>query len=155
MKPSRVRIERFIAEMEARLAPPTDHRRWLRLLDPECGESDDAAITAHLAVHPEDGERLFWMQWVRTGVPRARDPVGERRSPDYQSVASEAAPEKPAAPPATVNNVTVEKPAASPAPEIQKEPGWDPGLDGSEPESNEVVAGFGRRLYYGPSGYWP
>jgi hypothetical protein len=154
MKPSRVRIERFLEHMEARLAPPIDHRRWTRLLDPECGESDETAIAAHLIRHPEDAERLHWLQWVRTGVPRARDPVGEC-SADYQSVAAEAAPAPPAAPPAAATNVAVEKPAASPSPELQKEPGWDPGLDGSEPESNEVVAGFGRRLYYGPSGFWP
>jgi hypothetical protein len=153
MKPSLARIERFVETMEASLAPPTDHRRWLRLLDPEYGETDEAAIAAHLIKHPEDGERLDWLQWVRTCVPRSRDPVGER-SADYQ-LPTEAAPEKPAAPPATVNNVTVEKPAASPAPEIQKEPGWDPALDGPAPESNEVVAGFNRRLYYGPSGFWP
>ena len=139
MKPSRVRIERFLEHMEARLAPPIDHRRWTRLLDPEYGETDDAAIAAHIARHPEDAERLDWMRWVRTGVPRP-DPVGERS--DYQSVAAEAAPEKPAAPPATAPSDAVEKrPTASPAPELKK-----PEL---KPEPEPIVPwGFGRRKMY-------
>jgi hypothetical protein len=136
MKPSLARIERFVSEMEASLEPPTDHRRWIRLLDPEYGETDEAAIAAHLAAHPEDGERLHWLQWIRTGVPRARDPVGER-SADYR-LPTEAAPEKHATVPGAET-----KPAASPAPEVKK----------PEPESNEVVAGFNRRLHYGPSGF--
>jgi hypothetical protein len=104
------RIRSFIEKMEASLAPPTDHRRWIRLLDLEYGETDEAAIAAHLIRHPEDGPRLDWLQWVRTCVPRSRDPVGERSS-DYQ-LPTEAAPEKPAAPPAAVANATTEKPAA-------------------------------------------
>jgi hypothetical protein len=142
MKPSLARIERFVSEMEASLEPPTDHRRWIRLLDPEYGETDEAAIAAHIAAHPQDSERLHWLQWIRTGVPRARDPVGERsRSADYQ-LPTEAAPELPATVP-----VAETKPAASPAPEPMK-----PEM---ETESNEVVPGFGRRLHYGPSGFWP
>jgi hypothetical protein len=122
------RIRSFVEKMEASLAPPTDHRRWIRLLDPEYGETDEAAIAAHLIRHPEDGPRLDWLQWVRTCVPRARDPVGER-SADYQ-LPTEATPEKPAAMPAAVP-VAETKPAASPA---------------AEPEPI-VPWGFGRKVY--------
>jgi hypothetical protein len=135
------RIRGFIEKMEASLASPTDHRRWIRLLDPEYGETDEAAIAAHLIKHPEDGERLHWLQWIRTGVPRAREPVGER-SVDYQLPAPEIT--------ATVP-VAETKPAASPHGGATK-----PAPKSEESESEgEIVKGFGRRLFYGPSSFWP
>jgi hypothetical protein len=132
MKPTFGRIERFIEQAEAALNPPTDHRRWIRLLDPEDGETDEAAIAAHLAAHPEDGERLHWLQWIRTGVPRVRDPVAERSS-DYQ-LPTEASPEI----------VAETKPVASPTPEPKKpEIKAEPELE-LEPI---VPWGFGRKVY--------
>jgi hypothetical protein len=153
------RIRSFVEKMEQSLAPAPDRTRWIRLMaDVAHGETDESAIAAHIAAHPEDAERINWVSWIiYTGVSRAQgsvilgdrppaaDPIAER-SPDYQSVAAEAAPEKPAAPPATVPNGTVEKPAASPAPEPKK-----PGPE----NENEIVAGFNRRLYYPPTGFYP
>jgi hypothetical protein len=135
------KIERFVSEMEARLAPAPDRTRFLRLmtnLGP--GETAESAIAKHLAEHPEDRERAHWLAWIWTGVSRAGDrphdnSIAEQNCHHAVTV-SEAAPELPATVP-----VAETKPAASPAP---KKP---------EPESNEVVPGFGRRLHYGPSGF--
>jgi hypothetical protein len=140
MKPSRARIERFVSEMEARLAPAPDRTRFLRLMaDPGPGETPESAISKHLEEHPEDRERADWLAWLWTRVPRYDKPNG-----DSPVVTGPNGPvEKPAAPPAAATNVAPEKPAASPAPEPKK-PELRPDL---EPEPI-VPWGFGRRKTY-------
>jgi hypothetical protein len=151
------RIRNFIEREEARLAiASVDRTRWIRLMaDVAHGDTEEAALEAHVRAHPEDAERVNWVSWIiYSGVARPggsvilgdRDPVQgpiAERPADYQSVAAEAAPDELAA----AVPVAETKPTASPATEPKKSE--------TEPESNEVVAGFNRRLYYGPSGYWP
>jgi hypothetical protein len=140
------KIERFVSEMEARLAPAPDRTRFLRLmtnLGP--GETADSAIAKHLAEHPEDRERAHWLAWIWTGVSRAGgdrphdNPIAEQNC-HGAVIVTEAAPELPA-------TVAETKPAAAP-------PAAEPKAESEEPEP-EVVPGFGRRLHYPPSGFWP
>jgi hypothetical protein len=153
MKPSRVRIERFLEHMEARLAPPPDRTRFLRLMaDPGPGETAESAISKYLEEHPEDRERADWLAWLWTGVPRFDKPNGDSsvENDRYRSEAAPektavTAPEKTAAPPAAVANARDASLAAAPAPEPKKP-------NPVEPEPEPITPwGFGPRRMYDPT----
>src|SRR5436190_18754480 len=66
MKPSALRIERLLAKVEARLAPPP--RKWLRVIihdgDDEA-EAMEQALAEHIATHPEDaGRTVDDFDWI-------------------------------------------------------------------------------------------
>jgi hypothetical protein len=68
MKPSALRIERLLAEVEAELVPPP--RRWLRVIidgDDEVAEAKkkEEALAEHVARHPEDvGLTVGDFNWI-------------------------------------------------------------------------------------------
>lgn len=148
---SLAKIERFVEQAEAKLAPP-DRTKWLRLIvNPGDGETPESAIAAHLARHPEDAECIEWVRWIfRTGVPRRggsvilaeapalADPIGERTPADYQfannAPALGAAPNEPVRVPLA--------PVVNQAPDAKPEP---------QPEPPPITPwGFGPRRAYDP-----
>jgi hypothetical protein len=147
------KIRNFIEREEERLAiASVDRTRWIRLMaDVARGDTEEAALEAHVRAHPEDAERINWVQWiVYSGVARAHGSVilGDRPpTADPAGVANQAA-EKPGAPPATSSHDEVEKPTASPGPRhVADEPKPKP-----EPDLVETITpwGFGPRRAWNP-----
>jgi hypothetical protein len=76
MKPSAIKIERFIEREEARLGihkvvPP----RWVRVLvddQTKPGETTQSAIDRHLREHPEDAGCNWIADVILTPEPRTR-----------------------------------------------------------------------------------
>jgi hypothetical protein len=142
MKPSASRIERRLAEIEAKLVPP--ERKWLHAIihegDAEA-EAQEKALAEHIAAHPEHGgltvRDFFWvvlkimdgkweerdgaLKWVRedgTVVRTLGDNYSAAEDPDVAAKDDDLDPPPDLQPPLAVSTAETAEAAQIPSPAV-------------------------------------